>query len=222
MFAVPFAIGAQTYHFESNSPPVYSTTLTPGMWTLAVTGGGYDQVAGAVSGCDQAGGNCYVGWHTEYFYRLDGGTWTEAGFNGSWATPSLALQNAPAPEVFDVDVNTQLEFTLLDSSPDEVVDGRAVGYLWRGSAGYRNGEYLTFLMMNHGDRGIVSTALDLAKWDTALSGGGPLTKATRDSMWTSIRLNNGSSYGYGLGWSSKRSTATRIFSIPEVRLALRR
>ncbi len=85
-------------------------------------------------------------------------------------------------------------------TPDEVIDGRAVGYLWRGTAGYRNGEYLKYLMMNHGDRGIVSTATDLAKWDAALSRDGMLTAATRQTMWTPIRLSNGSSYGYGLGW----------------------
>ena len=52
-------------------------------------------------------------------------------------------------------------------SPDEIIPDRAVGYLWYGPGGMRNGEFLKYLMTNHGDRGILSTALDLAKWDAA-------------------------------------------------------
>jgi hypothetical protein len=85
-------------------------------------------------------------------------------------------------------------------TPDEVVAGRAAGYLWNGVGGLRNGEFLRFLMTNHGDRGILSTALDLAKWDAALASRRVLSRASLDAMFTPVRLNDRSSFGYGLGW----------------------
>jgi D-alanyl-D-alanine carboxypeptidase len=46
----------------------------------------------------------------------------------------------------------------------------------------------------------LSTVLDLAKWDNALDSGKILTAATREQMWTSVRLTDGTTYGYGFGW----------------------
>jgi CubicO group peptidase (beta-lactamase class C family) len=85
-------------------------------------------------------------------------------------------------------------------TPDEIVAARASGYLWYGPAGMHNGDFLKYLMTNHGDRGLLSTALDLARWDAALSDGRLLTSATRDAMWQRVSLTDGSTYGYGLGW----------------------
>jgi len=48
--------------------------------------------------------------------------------------------------------------------------------------------------------GIMSTALDLAKWDAALRSGKILTQATLNLMWTPVKLNNGKTHPYGLGW----------------------
>jgi CubicO group peptidase (beta-lactamase class C family) len=101
-------------------------------------------------------------------------------------------------------------------TPDEVVPNRAVGYLWYGGA-FRNGEFLKFLMTNHGDRGILSTALDLAKWDAALSGDGLLTPATKKAMWTPvITFDGGYTYpfAYGLGWFIKQFNGHRQISHP--------
>jgi CubicO group peptidase (beta-lactamase class C family) len=84
--------------------------------------------------------------------------------------------------------------------PDEIVPNRAVGYLWYGAGGFHDGDYLKYMMTNHGDRGILSTVLDLAKWDIALSTAGVLTPSSRDLMWMPVRLNDGSTHGYGLGW----------------------
>jgi D-alanyl-D-alanine carboxypeptidase len=85
-------------------------------------------------------------------------------------------------------------------SPDDVIPNRAVGYLWSGPGGLRNGEFLRFMMTNHGDRGIVSTALDLAKWDAALDSDRLLTASSKAAMWSRVKLNDGSTFGYGLGW----------------------
>jgi D-alanyl-D-alanine carboxypeptidase len=46
----------------------------------------------------------------------------------------------------------------------------------------------------------LSTVLDLAKWDNALDSGKILTAATRDQMWTPVRLTDGTAHGYGFGW----------------------
>lgn len=98
-------------------------------------------------------------------------------------------------------------FSVLDmastrrDSPDEVVSDRAVGYLWLGRAGgLRNAEFLKYMMTNHGDRGILSTAPDLARWDAALTSGRLLTPTSLEAMWTPVVLNDGTSFGYGLGW----------------------
>src|SRR6202142_2222021 len=46
----------------------------------------------------------------------------------------------------------------------------------------------------------LSTVLDLAKWDNALDSGKILPAATRNQMWTPVRLTDGTTYGYGFGW----------------------
>ena len=43
--------------------------------------------------------------------------------------------------------------------------------------------------------------LDLARWDAALYSDRILTKATKDAMWTRVRLSTGATYDYGFGWS---------------------
>jgi CubicO group peptidase (beta-lactamase class C family) len=100
-------------------------------------------------------------------------------------------------------------------TPDEVVPNRATGYLWYGGQ-FHNADFLKFLTTNHGDRGILSTVLDLAKFDAALDGG-LLTQASRDALWTpAARAENGASdeVRYGLGWFSRRFNGHRQLSHP--------
>lgn len=85
-------------------------------------------------------------------------------------------------------------------TPDEIVPARAAGYLWYGAGGMHNGDYLKYLTTNHGDRGLLSTALDLAKYDVALADDRLLTRASREAMWRPVTLGDGSTHGYGLGW----------------------
>lgn len=47
---------------------------------------------------------------------------------------------------------------------------------------------------------LLSTVLDLAKWDAALSASSLLSAATLTQMWTPVTLTGGGSYGYGFGW----------------------
>jgi D-alanyl-D-alanine carboxypeptidase len=100
-------------------------------------------------------------------------------------------------------------------TPDEMVPNRAVGYLWFGT--FRNVEFLRYLMTNHGDRGILSTVRDLAKWDAALSDTQLFTAATRKAMWTPvITFDGGASQkmSYGLGWFLKNVNGHRQISHP--------
>ena len=48
--------------------------------------------------------------------------------------------------------------------------------------------------------GFLSTVLDLAKWDAVLYTDQVLTEASRREMWTPVRLNDGTTSGYGYGW----------------------
>jgi len=46
----------------------------------------------------------------------------------------------------------------------------------------------------------LSTVLDLAKWDAALSAASLLSAAALNQMWTPVTLNGGGTYAYGFGW----------------------
>jgi D-alanyl-D-alanine carboxypeptidase len=78
-----------------------------------------------------------------------------------------------------------------------LVPHRARGYEWRGSGYVNSPEFLALRPSG----AFVSTVLDLAKWDAALYQDRVLTKASRDAMWTPVRLTSGGSFGYGFGWT---------------------
>jgi len=48
--------------------------------------------------------------------------------------------------------------------------------------------------------GIMSTVLDMAKWDAALRSEKILKQSSLKLMWTPVKLNNGETYPYGFGW----------------------
>jgi CubicO group peptidase (beta-lactamase class C family) len=48
--------------------------------------------------------------------------------------------------------------------------------------------------------GLFSTVGDLAKWDAALYTDRLLSEESRRTMWTPVRLNDGSTHPYGFGW----------------------
>lgn len=78
----------------------------------------------------------------------------------------------------------------------EVVPNRADGYVWR-DAKPRNAD-IFFALRPSG--AFLSTVIDLAKWDAALYSDQILKAATREQMWTPVKLNSGASYPYGFGW----------------------
>ena len=46
----------------------------------------------------------------------------------------------------------------------------------------------------------LSTVLDLAKWDALLYSNTILSSSSRAQMWSPVRLNDGTTFGYGFGW----------------------
>jgi hypothetical protein len=59
---------------------------------------------------------------------------------------------------------------------------------------------------------IVSTVLDLAKWDTALRGETLLKKTSLDKMWTPFVLSDGKPYPYGFGFNVADFRGHRLVS----------
>jgi CubicO group peptidase (beta-lactamase class C family) len=80
----------------------------------------------------------------------------------------------------------------------DLVPRRARGYAWTENT-YVNAPDLLALRPSGA---FLSTVLDLAKWDAALYESRVLSKASRDMMWTPVRLTGGASqtFGYGFGW----------------------
>jgi CubicO group peptidase (beta-lactamase class C family) len=65
------------------------------------------------------------------------------------------------------------------------------------------------MLINAGD-GIVSTVLDLAKFDTALEQGRLISKTSLETMYTPAVSNHGLTLPYGLGWFIQIIGGTRI------------
>src|SRR5262249_7783770 len=84
----------------------------------------------------------------------------------------------------------------------ELIPNRADGYSWSDS-GFRNALRLS-PTLTFSTAGLVSTVLDLAKWDAALYTERLVKKSTLEQMWTNARLNNGDivpDYGLAFGLS---------------------
>ncbi len=58
--------------------------------------------------------------------------------------------------------------------------------------------------------GVVSTAMDLAKFDIALTRGTLITPRSREAMWTAGRSPNGVTLPYGIGWFVTEHAGERI------------
>ncbi|MEK7834121.1 MAG: serine hydrolase domain-containing protein [Acidobacteriota bacterium] len=77
-----------------------------------------------------------------------------------------------------------------------IIPNRADGYEWNKDKLQNSTDYLAVRPSG----AFLSTVLDLAKWDAALYGDTILKQATRELMWTPVKLNDGKTYPYGFGW----------------------
>ncbi len=82
------------------------------------------------------------------------------------------------------------------TTTSEIVPNRADGYVWRDGT-QRNAD-IFFAVRPSG--AFISTVLDLAKWDAALNSDQVLNPATRELMWTPVKLSSGAPHPYGFGW----------------------
>jgi D-alanyl-D-alanine carboxypeptidase len=92
-----------------------------------------------------------------------------------------------------------------------IVPNRAAGYVKR-QGQLRNGEYIAPTVLGYAGGGIMSTVLDMAKWDSALYTEKLLKQSSLDQMWTPARLNNGKFDNYGFGWSVTKVNGHRFVS----------
>ena len=90
----------------------------------------------------------------------------------------------------------------------KVIPGRAAGYRWRDGK-LTNGDFVAQPILSYGGGGILSTAVDLAKWDAALRKDTLLRKTSLEQMWTPATFNNGKKSKYGLGWGLNRHGSHR-------------
>ena len=86
-----------------------------------------------------------------------------------------------------------------NSDPSAIIPNRASGY-WLNDGDLENRDPIQ--PSSTGGAGtIVSTVLDMAKWDAALYTDQVLPQASLDTMWTPATLVDGSRTNYGFGWS---------------------
>lgn len=79
---------------------------------------------------------------------------------------------------------------------EEVVRNRADSYEWTKEHYMNAAENIAVRPSG----ALLSTVLDLAKWDAALNTDSPLTKQSRDKMWTPVIGIGSGKAKYGLGW----------------------
>ena len=82
--------------------------------------------------------------------------------------------------------------------PSIIVSGRADGYERTKGGRWINRDYDLTDIFSAG--AILSTVVDMAKWDAALNTDSILTSASKEAMWTATKLNNGSLKQYGFAW----------------------
>lgn len=117
--------------------------------------------------------------------------------------------------------------TLLDQHA--IVTRRAGTYFLRDRRLARNRRYVQVELPSA--YGLLTTARDFAKWESALARGQVISPAALDAMWTSARTENGLDIGYGLGWdvyelNGNRAaghgggTGTYYLRLPDARLGI--
>jgi len=85
-------------------------------------------------------------------------------------------------------------------SEADVIPNRAAGYhLVEGKL--KNQDWVSPTMNSTADGSLYLTVLDMARWDAALYTDSVLKQSALEEMWTPVKLNDGTTRGYGFGWS---------------------
>jgi CubicO group peptidase (beta-lactamase class C family) len=93
--------------------------------------------------------------------------------------------------------------------PSEIVKGRAALYEERDNR-LVNCRSVNPSLFNNGDGGLLTTVLDVAKWDAALAPGKLLKKSSLEQMFSPVQFNGRTIYHYGFGWFLNEYPGHRI------------
>jgi len=94
-------------------------------------------------------------------------------------------------------------------SEADIVPNRAAGYrLVKGDL--KNQEWVSPSLNTTADGALYLTALDMVKWDEALTTGKLISKAGYEAIWKPVKLNSGKDYSYGFGWAVKSVNGSRV------------
>lgn len=85
------------------------------------------------------------------------------------------------------------------NSDTAIVPNRSAGYRFEHGT-LKNRDWTSPSLSATADRGLSFSARDLSRWAIALNHGKPLGRAGVQASWTPVRLNEGWTYPYGLGW----------------------
>ncbi len=96
-----------------------------------------------------------------------------------------------------------------DRDPKFIVPNRATGYEWQDNRLVGRDYDLTDVFSAGA---IISTVVDLAKWDAAWRGDAFLKKESKEKIWTPMVLNDGKPYPYGFGWNVTEFRGHRLVS----------
>jgi CubicO group peptidase (beta-lactamase class C family) len=94
-------------------------------------------------------------------------------------------------------------------SRSEIIKKRASLYEWRGEA-LVNCRWVNPTLFDNGDGGLVTTVLDLAKFDAALSPGALLKRESLEQVWTPVSFGGRTLKHYGFGWYLNELGGQRI------------
>lgn len=85
-------------------------------------------------------------------------------------------------------------------SERDIIPDRAAGYALKDGV-LQNQKWVSPTLNTTADGSLYFTVEDLAKWDAALEARRLVSAEMYRQMWTPVRLNDGSTTGYGFGWS---------------------
>lgn len=83
----------------------------------------------------------------------------------------------------------------------DIIPNRASGYILVNGE-LKNQEWVSPTLNTMADGALYLTVYDMAKWNAGLNNNQLLKNRTSfDTIWTPVKLNNGSTYPYGFGWA---------------------
>jgi D-alanyl-D-alanine carboxypeptidase len=113
----------------------------------------------------------------------------------------------PWPDYLQAKIFGPLGMSATRTTTHEVlVPNRASSYQWvKGQ--YHNAE---FMLGVRPSGALISTVMDLARWDAALFTDALFPAQQRELMWTSMKLNDGTESKYGFGWQLEKVGKHRL------------